>query len=148
MPFERLPRAIVKPLLLVEQARRIPLQFLTAVLDLDAGSCEVSPPSPRRLRGLWTTDYEAPPARSRSWFWKVKRGLDACAALGVLVLLSPILLIVALVVAATIGPPLFSGNGGRDAGGDLFTFISSGLWAPRTGLMAGDCQTHIGFKNR
>ena len=46
MPFERLPRAIVKPLMLVEQARRIPLQFLTEALDLDAGSREVSPPSP------------------------------------------------------------------------------------------------------
>jgi len=106
MPFERLPRAIVKPLLLVEQARRIPLQFLTEALDLNADSCGVSPPSPQQASLSTETGCEALPARSRPWFWKVKRALDACAAVGVLVLLSPILLIVALLVAATIGSPV------------------------------------------
>ena len=106
MPFERLPRAIVNPLLLVGQARRIPLQFLTEALDLDAGSRGISPPSPPQASLSTETGCEALPARPRPWFWKVKRGLDACAALGILVLFSPILLVVALLVAVTIGSPV------------------------------------------
>ena len=117
MPFEQLPCKMVEPLLLVEQSRGIPLQFLTEVLDLDAGREPFLPPVPDSSLSAGTGGAELQ-ARSRHWFWKVKRGLDAIAALTVLVLLSPILFLVALAVAASIGSPVVfwqrrPGRGGR-----------------------------------
>jgi len=106
MPFELLPCEIVERLLLVEQSRGIPLQFLTEVLDLDAGSHEVFPSLLTHHSGTGDADYDGLHARSQHWFWRIKRGLDASVGLCVLVLLSPILLFVALVVAASIGSPV------------------------------------------
>ncbi len=105
MPIERLPSAILEPLLLVEQSRGIPLQFLTEALDLDIGNRTGLPHS---LPPLLSADVGRAKveAQSRRWFWRVKRGLDAFAALVGLVILSPVLLVVALLVAATIGFPL------------------------------------------
>ena len=105
MPFELLPCEIVKRLLLVEQSRGIPLQFLTEVLDLDAGSHEVFPPSLTHHSG-YRGGLRGTARPISPWFWRVKRGLDAFVGLCVLVLLSPILLFVALVVAASIGSPV------------------------------------------
>ncbi len=105
MPFEQLPCKIVEPLLLVEQSRGIPLQFLTEALDLDAGREPFLSSVPDPFLSTGTGDAELQ-ARSRHWFWKMKRGLDAFTALTVLVLLSPILFFVALAVAASIGSPV------------------------------------------
>ena len=87
-------------------SRGIPLQFLTEVLDLDAGSHEVFSSLLTHHSGKGEADYDGPHARSRHWFWRVKRGLDTCVGLFALVLLSPILFFVALVVAASIGSPV------------------------------------------
>ena len=106
MPFEQLPCEIVEPLLLAEQSRGIPLQFLTEVLDLDAGSRGAFLHPVQQMSVSTDSGCEELQARSRHWFWKVKRGLDACVALSVLVLLSPILLLVALLVALSIGSPV------------------------------------------
>ena len=105
MPFARLPFEIVEPLLLVEQTRGIPLQFLTEVLDLDCGNRGALNPSlPEPCLGADTASGAAPP--SRRWFWKVKRGLDVFAAVTILVSLSPLLLLIALVVASSVGSPV------------------------------------------
>jgi lipopolysaccharide/colanic/teichoic acid biosynthesis glycosyltransferase len=106
MPFEQIPCEMVERLLLVEQSRGIPLQFLTEVLDLDAGD-RGSIPASLPGASTWTeAESDKLRARSRHGFWKVKRGLDACAALGILVLLSPVLLLVAFFVAASVGSPV------------------------------------------
>ena len=117
MPFEQLHRKIVEPLLLVEQSRGIPLQFLTEALDLDAGREPFLSPAPECSLSAVTGSAELQ-ALSRHWFWKVKRGVDTFAALTVVVLLSPILFFVALAVAASIGSPVVfwqrrPGRGGR-----------------------------------
>ncbi len=106
MPFELLPCDIVERLLLVEQSRGIPLQFLTEVLDLDAGNHEVCPSLLTHHSGTGDADCDELHTLSRHWFWRVKRGLDVSVGLFVLVLLSPVLLFVALVVAASIRPPV------------------------------------------
>ena len=46
MPLEQLASEILEPLLLVEQSRSIPLQFLTEALDLDSGSPRGGSPFP------------------------------------------------------------------------------------------------------
>ncbi len=129
MPFEQLPSEIVESLLIVEQSRGIPLQFLSEVLDLDAGSYGPFPPSRRHPAGAAEADSDELNVRSRSWFWKVKRGLDALLALAILILLSPVLFFLALVVAASIGSPVVfwqrrPGRGGKPF--HLYKFRSMG----------------------
>jgi len=117
MPFEQLPCNLVEPLLLVEQSRGIPLQFLTEVLDLEPGREPFLSSAPESSFPAGTGGAELQAGLSH-WFWKVKRGLDAFAALTVLLLLSPILFFVALAVAASIGSPVVfwqrrPGRGGK-----------------------------------
>ena len=117
MPFEQLPPEILEPLLLVELSRGIPLQFLTEVLDLDDGSRGSVPSLLPQPLSVDVGDAELE-AHSHRLFWKLKRGLDAFAALLLLVILSPLLLVVAFLVAATIGFPVVfwqrrPGRGGK-----------------------------------
>ena len=143
MPFEQLPCKIVEPLLLVEQSRGIPLQFLTEVLDLEPGKEPFLSPALDSSLSAGTGGTELQARFSRR-FWKVKRGLDAFAALTVLVLLSPILFLVALAVAASIGSPVVFWQRRPGRGGSPFTFISFGRCGARTLWMGSLSRTRIG----
>lgn len=106
MPLEQLASEILEPLLLAEQSRSIPLQFLTEALDLDSGSPGGIPHSlPQPLQSA-DIEHAKLEAHSRRYFWKVKRGVDAFAALALLVTLSPVFIVIALLVATTIGFPV------------------------------------------
>jgi lipopolysaccharide/colanic/teichoic acid biosynthesis glycosyltransferase len=121
-PFRTLPPEARVALSHVVSSRGITLQLLHETLGLEAGVEKTGeaealsqniPPQPT---------FEITPSEqqllSKRLFWKVKRALDFLGALGILALLSPFLLLLALAVAFSIGRPVVfwqrrPGLGGR-----------------------------------
>ena len=108
--FARLAPAAQKALLQIERSRGLTLQLLTEVLSLEPGKRATSkkPGSPCILPARQS--FEIPSqelhALLQGNFWKIKRGLDAAAALGLIVLLAPLFLFVAIGIAGSLGFPV------------------------------------------
>lgn len=110
-PFRDLRPEAQDALLSVERSRGVALQFLTEVLGFDGsdeGDLNGSEQESSASLILPRFEHASPQLRaaSRRGFWKVKRGLDAIAALGLLFLLWPIFLLAGLAVAADVGFPV------------------------------------------
>ena len=93
--FAELPEEAQKALFRVQHLRGIRLQLLPELLDLE----------PATRQGLSKTTLEIEPYSKRP-FWKIKRVVDVLAALVLLLLIAPIMLSVALLVAVSAGFPV------------------------------------------
>ncbi len=121
--FSELSADAQSALLELERASNIPLDFIVERLGLDAASLEareadachsVSPAG--ALHGSRSADELAGLAGKP--YWRVKRLIDALAALALIVLLAPVMGLVAMVVAIDVGLPIMfwqqrPGLGGR-----------------------------------
>ena len=103
--FCSLPKAAQEALIQVEHTRGITLQLLTRILDLNE--------APRNEKSSFLppeAGYEVDAAQlglsSRPSFQNIKRALDIIVAFTLLVLLAPLLLLVAVLVATSIGCPV------------------------------------------
>ena len=110
-PFIDLSDEAKEALLRIERSRGVSLQFLTEILGFDAAGqasyasrSNSSPGLPNKLN--FETASPELQAFSRRQFWKVKRGFDALAAFMILAVLSPLILLVGLLVAASVGFPV------------------------------------------
>ncbi len=124
-PFGSLSEEMRGALLRIERSRGISLQLLTDVLALDGGSrgsaakqgVSLARSEDRHRFEADAAEYEAFSLRK---FWKLKRGLDATAALIILVLLSPAFVLVAALVATSIGFPVMFWQRRPGLGGSPF----------------------------
>ena len=121
-PFSDLSLEVQEALLRIECSRSVSLQFLTEILGFDtkesACSDEVKRPSALPPKLSFEIGSEEVQACSQRHFWRAKRGLDAVLALMLLMMLWPAFLLVALLVAASVGFPVVfwqrrPGLGGR-----------------------------------
>jgi lipopolysaccharide/colanic/teichoic acid biosynthesis glycosyltransferase len=104
--FESLSPEAQESLLHVEREREIPVQFLISDLGLSqlAGGRNTAEGSSSELSfEIDASDLEA---MSRRPYWVIKRAIDMSAAFALLALLSPVLLIVAVLAATSIGFPV------------------------------------------
>jgi lipopolysaccharide/colanic/teichoic acid biosynthesis glycosyltransferase len=110
-------------LLRIERSRGIALQFLTEILGLEGGARRPAG-AETRLQSALASESTVEIASgeleafSRRPFWKVKRCIDAVGALTALLASAPFFLIVACLVAASVGFPVIfwqrrPGLGGR-----------------------------------
>jgi lipopolysaccharide/colanic/teichoic acid biosynthesis glycosyltransferase len=111
-PFRCLPKDVQEALLRTEQLRRIPLQLLTDVLGFNDQAPRTSELEFRtRFAALSPLDEGIAPEEIRRLsagsFWKLKRKLDAIFAVLALVALSPVFATTALIVATSVGLPIF-----------------------------------------
>ena len=108
--FARLAPAAQKALLQIERSRGLTLQLLTEVLSLEPGKRATSkkPGSPCILPARQSFEIPSPELHAllQGNFWKIKRGLDAAAALGLIMLLAPLFLFVAIGIAGSLGFPV------------------------------------------
>ena len=108
--FARLAPAAQKALLQTERSRGLTLQLLTEVLSLEPGNRATSkkPGSPCILPAWQSFEIPSPELHAllQGNFWRIKRGLDAAAALGLIVLLAPLFLFVAIGIAGSLGFPV------------------------------------------
>ncbi len=123
--FSDLPAEAQDALLRAERSRSIELQFLAQDLGFDADGGNSSgrePKSQRALPGVPELRFEIAPAElgviAQRRYWKIKRAMDALAAFLLLVICSPVMLLSATLVAASLGFPVFfwqqrPGLGGR-----------------------------------
>lgn len=109
--FEDLPRQAQSALLSLEAGSSCELQLMAEQLRFVEGP-------KNRLRGANTSmDQDCSKLRlsfpvpmyekiARKRFWSIKRSIDFCAALGLLVMLSPVMLVTSCLVAITTGLPV------------------------------------------
>jgi lipopolysaccharide/colanic/teichoic acid biosynthesis glycosyltransferase len=111
-PFGELTEEARNALLRIERSRGIVLQFLTEILALDAGvrrprtadeARTQSPLSSEPAAHIAPSEFNAFLHRN---FWTGKRCFDAVGALTILLAIAPVFLIVAFVVAASVGFPV------------------------------------------
>lgn len=104
--FDALTAVDRATLLTLERSRNITVQFLAEHLGLDLKP-QATPYRPNCRSEL---SFEIPPLELREIgkrrYWKVKRAIDAIVAFAALVIFSPFIVIVAFVVAATVGFPV------------------------------------------
>jgi lipopolysaccharide/colanic/teichoic acid biosynthesis glycosyltransferase len=110
-PFNDLSESAREALIRAERLRGITLQLLGDSLDLNIERMQVSHealeikfalPSELKLQ-LYPAEVQAYARRN---FWKMKRALDVFAALVLILLLSPVMLLVSIFVAASVGFPV------------------------------------------
>jgi lipopolysaccharide/colanic/teichoic acid biosynthesis glycosyltransferase len=110
-PFSDFAAPVQDALLRIEAARGISLHFLTEILGLDAGfrkKTDVAPQSHSAVAAARAFEIapEELQALARRPFWKIKRVVDAVVAFVALVILTPAILAVGVLVAASIGFPV------------------------------------------
>lgn len=110
-PFLSLPEDVQGALLRVERSRGVSLQRLTDVLGFnDQAPNDAEVESRTQFAALSCVDEEIAPQElqrlSAGSFWKLKRRLDTILALLSLVVLSPVFVAIALLVATTVGLPV------------------------------------------
>jgi lipopolysaccharide/colanic/teichoic acid biosynthesis glycosyltransferase len=111
--FGELSPEVRDALLCVERSRSITLQFLAEDLGFDSGGRDPSggegkPKPPRSVPS--ELRFEIAPAElemlAQRKYWMIKRAMDALAAFTLLVLCTPVMLIAAALVAASLGFPV------------------------------------------
>ncbi len=111
-PFGDLSEEAREALLRIERSRGIALQFLTEILALDAGAIRRESADEAKTQSALSSEpaaHIAPSefdAFSRRRFWKVKRCFDTVGALTILLASAPVFLVVAFIVAASVGFPV------------------------------------------
>lgn len=121
-PFDRLSKEVQMAILRIERSRGISLQFLTEILALDGGpkgaaARETALSEDRPRFEIDAAEYEA---LSKRAFWKVKRWVDATAALIVLVMALPAFILVSVLVATSVGFPVMFWQRRPGLGGNPF----------------------------
>jgi lipopolysaccharide/colanic/teichoic acid biosynthesis glycosyltransferase len=109
-PFSRLPQDVQRTLLRAERSRGVALQILTDVLGFNGqapsdGELKFTPLATSSAVDEEIAHQELQRISAGS-FWKLKRRLDTIIALLALVALSPFFVVIALLVATSVGLPV------------------------------------------
>jgi lipopolysaccharide/colanic/teichoic acid biosynthesis glycosyltransferase len=111
-PFADLTEEAREALLRIERSRGVALQFLTEILALDASGARGDAAHEEKSRSTLSPEQSVTPPASwvdvfaRRPFWKVKRCIDIVGALAIVLAAAPVFLIVACVVATSVGFPV------------------------------------------
>jgi lipopolysaccharide/colanic/teichoic acid biosynthesis glycosyltransferase len=142
VPIGSLPDGAVEELAVVEKSAAIKIEYLSDKLGFDRASHASRNRSPVVLHQRRCEDraFEIRPGelefmRQRR-YWKVKRAIDAFAAVSLLICLAPIMSVIAMFVLASMGRPIIfwqqrPGLGGRPF--HLFKFRTMGSAYARDG---------------